>query len=159
MRKSIVLDANLLVLFVVGLTDPAYVDKHKRLRAYDLLALHLLEEYIIASSKEVLVTPHALSEASNHLRQIAEPARSHIGRTFQKFIERSKEIYVKSATASSRAEFLDLGLSDSALMEVAKEDVVIVSVDLDLCIAAEIAGYSALNFNHVRDDAYNEATP
>jgi hypothetical protein len=158
MRKSIVLDANLLVLFVVGLTDPAYVDKHKRLRAYDLLALHLLRN-IIASSKEVLVTPHALSEASNHLRQIAEPARSHIGRTFQKFIERSKEIYVKSATASSRAEFLDLGLSDSALMEVAKEDVVIVSVDLDLCIAAEIAGYSALNFNHVRDDAYNEATP
>ena len=43
-------------------------------------------------------------------------------------------------------------MSDAALLEVAKDDIAILSADFDLCLAAEIAGYPTVNFNHVRDD-------
>jgi len=151
MRKTIVLDANLIALLIVGYTNPAYIPTHRRLREYDLDSFALLKD-LISRAKELLVTPNALAEASNLLRQIAEPARTLIGRTFARFIARTRETYVKSLDASSREEFLRLGLSDTALLEVAKDDIAILSVDLDLCIAAQIAGYQVVNFNHVRED-------
>jgi hypothetical protein len=155
MKKPVVLDANLTILLVVGLTDPAYISRHKRLQEYDIASLNLLKG-IIAASGGVMVTPNTLTEASNILRYVAEPAKSLIGRTFENFIQRAEETYITSAGAASREQFLSLGLADCALLEIAKNDVAILSVDLDLCIAAEIAGYSVVNFNHVRDAHYSQ---
>ena len=149
MRKTIVLDANLLVLLIVGLAGRKYISMHKRLREYREADFELLSK-LIAESAGVVVTPNALTEASNLLRQINEPARSEIGRAFHVFTSKAREIYVRSADASSRSEFLRLGLSDSALLEVSKDDIVILSADLDLYLAALTADYTAVNFNHER---------
>ena len=71
-------------------------------------------------------------------------------------IQQTQEIFVESKEASSRQEFLRVGLTDAGLLEVAKADVAILSVDLELCIAAETAGYSAINLNHIRDAYYEQ---
>ena len=153
MPKSVVLDTNLLVLFVVGLVDPKYIAIHKRLRTYDADDFDLLRR-IVSISGGLIVTPNTLSEASNLLKQINEPARTMIGRGFRQMIERVQEVYVESAIASARPEFLRLGLTDSAILHVGKDDVVLLSADFDLCIAAQSAGYEAQNFNHLRDGSY-----
>ena len=153
MRNTIALDANLLVLLVVGLTERKYISVHKRLREYDVADFDLLRA-LISNSAGVAVTPNALSEASNLLRQIAEPARTQIAMAFRQLIKKTDEIYVRSADASARAEFLRIGLSDSALLEVSKKNIVVLSVDLDLYLAARAAGYEAINFNHLRDSYY-----
>ena len=150
MAKTIALDANLIVLLVVGLTDETYIEKHKRLKAF-MIADYKLLLSTIKTGAQIVVTPNALSEASNLLRQIAEPAKGQIGVVFKRLVKNTKEIYVASAPATEREEFLRLGLSDSALLEVAKDEVVILSTDLDLCVAAEMAGYDVVNFNHLRD--------
>lgn len=150
MRKKIVLDANLLVLLVVGLTDRDLIAKHKRLRIYTHDDFEILQRTIQESSG-ILVTPNALSEASNFLRQIADPDRSSISTVFSALIQKTSELYIKSADASLRKEFLWLGLADNVLLEVGKLDVVLVSTDAALCVAAQKAGYSALNFNHIRN--------
>ena len=46
MRKTIALDANLLVLLVVGLTKLKDIEAHKRLKAYGVDDFRLLEELI-----------------------------------------------------------------------------------------------------------------
>jgi hypothetical protein len=150
MPKTIALDANLLVLLVVGLTERNYISVHKRLKAYSVADFELLSA-LISASAGVAVTPNSLSEASNLLRQISEPAKRQIAIKFRELIKRTDEIYVTSADASSRTEFLRIGLSDSALLEVSKKNIVVLSVDLDLCTAALAAGYEAINFNHVRE--------
>jgi len=156
MRKMIALDANLLVLLVVGLTERKYISIHKRLKEYDLTDFDQLKA-LISHSAGIAATPNALSEASNLLRQINEPAKTQIAIAFRELIKSTREIYVKSVDAASRTEFLRIGLSDSALLEVgkttevSKKNMVILSVDLDLYIAACAAGYEAINFNHVRD--------
>jgi len=150
MRKAISLDANLLVLLIVGLAGPKFISKHKRLQTYDAEDFNLLK-HAISESSGLVVTPNTLSEASNLLRQGREPMKTLINDVFRNFINSTKEIYIKSANASSRSEFARLGLSDGALLEIAKGDIVVLSADLDLCVAAEVAGYAAINFNHVRD--------
>jgi hypothetical protein len=87
----------------------------------------------------------------NLLRQINEPAKTQIAIAFRELIKKTNEIYVTSADASSRSEFLRIGLSDSALLEVSKKNIVILSVDLERYLAALTAGYEAVNFNHLRD--------
>lgn len=148
--KVIALDANLLVLLIVGLTARKYIAVHRRLRAYSAADFDRLTA-LISASAGVVVTPNVLSEASNLLRQISEPAKTQIAAAFREVIKRTEEIYVTSADAASRSEFLRLGLADSSLLEISKRNIVILSVDLDLYLAARAAGYDAFNFNHVID--------
>lgn len=153
MSKTIVLDTNLLVLLIVGLTNERYIAMHKRLKAYNIDDFKLLVA-TMADSDGLVVTPNTLSETSNLLRQISDPAKSAIHAVFRNFIQRSAECYVKSNDAVDRPEFVRLGLSDMAILEVAKDDVLILSADLDLCVAAEMAEYPVMNFNHIRDAYY-----
>ena len=67
---------------------------------------------------------------------------------FRLFIKQTREIYVTSRDAADRQEFVRLGLSDAVLLEVAKQDLFILSADLDLYLAAAAAGYQVANFNH-----------
>jgi hypothetical protein len=150
MRKTVALDANLLVLLAAGLAGVRYIAMHRRLQEYTQADYELLT-HLIAASAGVVVTPNALSEASNFLRQIKEPARSEIGAVFRALIQKTDEIYIVSEDACVRGEFLRLGLADAALLEVAKRNIVILSVDLDLYLSALNAGYEAVNFNHVRE--------
>ena len=64
MAKSVVLDANLLVLLVAGYTDKSLIERHKNLSAYDADGFDLLVE-TLADYSHVILTPNALTEASN----------------------------------------------------------------------------------------------
>lgn len=146
---AIVLDTNLLVLLVVGLASPDYVLQHKRLRAYSQSDFTLLKE-LISAAPVIIVTPNTLTEASNLLRQIPEPARTHIALTFRAILELTEEHYVESRQAAERKEFVRLGLTDAVLLNTTAEAHVLLTADLDLYLAAVNDGRSAVNFNHYR---------
>lgn len=150
MRKLIALDANLLVLLVVGLTKLEYIPMHRRLQQYSIDDFQLLKR-AISESAGIVVTPNALSEASNLFRQVRDPAKTKLMLAFRFFVERTEELYIRSIDACSRSEFLRHGLADNALLEVAKNDVVMLSTDGSLCDDSNDAGYSAINFNVLRE--------
>ena len=57
-----------------------------------------------------------------------------------------------SADAVRSRDFTRLGLTDSALLEVATEETPVVPVDLGLYLAASTSNPdSAINFTHLRD--------
>ena len=62
-----------------------------------------------------------------------------------------KEVHIPSKDASARPEYLFLGLSDSALLELAEGDFTLLSADAKLCLSAANAGCEAVNFNHLRN--------
>ncbi len=144
------LDANLLVLLVVGATDQALVRRHRRLQAFDPDDYELLVE-LLGNYPQVLVTPNTLTETSNLLSQHAEPQRSRFFDTFRSLIEINKEIVVASVEASGNASFRRLGLTDAALLEVVTADTPLITVDLDLYVAALAkAPGAAINFTHLQ---------
>lgn len=148
---SIILDSNLLVLLITGITSRNYISKHRRLRAYSEADYDLLSEVLDSASKLIL-TPHTLTEASNLLGQIGEPARTHIAAVFQAFIKSKGETYIESPRAADQKEFLRLWLTDAVLLAELENDHTLLTVDLDLYIAALDRGFRAENFNHIRPE-------
>ena len=144
-------DANLLVLLVVGSTGRNLIGKHRRLREYSEEDYDILLN-ALSQVEQVFVTPNTLTETSNLLGQHGDPERSLFFNTLRFIIHGSEEVVVQSVVASSRSEFNRLGLTDAALLEVATEETPLLTVDLDLCLAAQQEGYErAVNFTRLRN--------
>jgi hypothetical protein len=106
----------------------------------------------IQRSRGIKVTPHCLAEASNFLRQIADPDRTRIGALFQLCIKQFEELYVASAVAAARPEFFRHGLADMTVIEAIQESDILLSLDGQLCNDVQVAGKNAITFARVRED-------
>jgi hypothetical protein len=148
---SIILDACLLLLLVVGTASRDYITKHRRLQAYTDADFILLTQ-ILSRATKVIVTPNTLTETSNLAGYIAEPARAHIYELLRVLVEaaETEEQYIESKVATARTEFVRLGLTDSALLQLATESHILLTVDLDLYLAALKQGLKAENFTYHR---------
>ena len=146
------IDANLLVLFVVGREDPALIAKHRRLEGYSTGDYVILLE-LIDKVDQVFVTPNTLTETSNLLGQHGEPERSRLFQRLRSIVQDSREVVVASAVATNNRAFERLGLTDAALLEVATADTPLLTVDFDLYIQAALTKGedTVVNFINYRD--------
>lgn len=149
---TIILDANLLLLLVVGSADRSFITKHKRLRSYTDEDFDLLRLFLSRASS-IIVTPNALTEASNLAGYISDPARTTIYQMFRAIVQTPTciEFAVESKLAVSRTEFIRLGLTDSVLLHLATDSHTLLTADVDLYLAAIAQGLKAENFNHYRN--------
>ena len=146
-----ILDANLLVLLVVGSENRDLIPRHRRLQHYSAEDYDILLE-LLEDADQLFVTPNTLTEASNLIRQRGEPERSLLMGRLQFLINGSREIVVASVEASSHEKFEQLGLTDAALLEVASSETPLLTVDFDLYLAALESGEErAVNFTHYRN--------
>ena len=153
MPKAILIDTSLLLLLIVGLTDRRLIDRHKRLGDYDEDGFDLLVEKLREFS-EVVLTPNTLTETSNLLRMIGDPDRESLTHTLRDYIQGHTERYIRSEEASNEASFIRLGLTDAALMRASREQMVLLSADHKLYLAATEEGFEALNFAHLYDTRF-----
>ncbi len=151
MLSAVVVDANLLVLLVVGHHDPDLISKHRRARIFDIQDYNLLCRELNRFHK-VLVTRNTLTEVSNLLSQHGEPEKSQLLRVLGGLIQKVDEVVVASTQASHHPSFERLGLTDAGLLEIISPETPLLTVDLDLYVEAVRGGqYRAFNFNHMRD--------
>ena len=150
MPSALFIDANLIVLLVVGLAGRELIARHRRTRMFTVEDFDRLIR-AISPVAELRVTPNTLTEASNLLGQHGEPQRSQLLLTLRALIEQSPETVIASADAARHVAFPRLGLTDAALLEVVSADAPLLTVDLDLYVAALAGGEEvAINFNHWR---------
>ncbi len=146
-RKAF-LDANLLVLLVVGLVDKRLVERHRRTRAfttenYDLL-LRMLENVEL-----LCVTPNTLTEASNLLEK---PDDTRFLDRLGKLIEESEETVVDSKIAIRNRKFTRIGLTDAVLLDVISTEQPLLTTDAELYGIASAKGKGfAFNFRHYQN--------
>ena len=145
------LDANLLVLLVVGSESRDLISKHRRLEDYTVEDYDILFD-LLEGADQLFVTPNTFTETSNLVSQHGEPERSLLMTRLRYLIHGSQEIVVTSAGASSNSQFERLGLTDAALLDAVTSDTPLLTVDLDLYLAALEAGEErAVNFTHYRN--------
>ena len=145
------IDANLLMLLVVGSVGRDLIEKHRRLSGYTAEDYDILIG-LINRVERVYVTPNTLTETSNLLAQHRDPERSRFFERLRFIIQESKEVFVASKLASSNSAFNRLGLTDAALLEAVTPDTPLVTVDFKLYLAANARGQEvALNFTHFRN--------
>ena len=151
MRKTgFFIDSILLVLLIVGSVGKKPIGKHRRLRRFSEEDYDRLTS-LIARVDQVLVTRNTLTETSNLLAQHKDPERSLFSRRLRFVIEESQEVVIASRTASRNNAFQRLGLTDAALLEAVAEEQPLITVDLDLYLAAIAKGQRmAMNFTHIQ---------
>lgn len=147
--KQIVIDSNLLVLLVVGLTDLNLVGKHKRTKSFEAADYKLLADSL-ANFDQIVVTPHILTETSNLVSQVGEPAMSALRTTLAKLLETQKEEFESSSEVAKHHWFPRLGLTDCAILNLVANKMPLITTDLDLYLAAAKENDKAINFNHLR---------
>ena len=144
----IYIDANLLVLLVVGATGKDLIARHRRLRTFEIADYERLVR-LIRETDRVLVTPNVLTEASNLLAQHGNPERSRFFDTLRALIWKAEETVVASRVAADKSAYNRLGLTDAALLEVVSRANPLITVDLDLYLAASAKeSEAAFNFRH-----------
>lgn len=151
--RQLLVDSNLAVLLIVGLLDKRHIASHKRLQVYDESDFDLLARFV-GSYSSLILSPNVLTETSNLIRQVGEPRRTDLSNAMARFVAQFEERIVPSGIAVARAEHSRLGLTDAVLLELAADGATILTVDLDLYLAASSAGYDPVNFNHLREAAF-----
>lgn len=151
-HQGVLIDANLIVLHVVGCVDTELIRSHKRTRdrGYgedEFVLLQLLLEGFVRR----VATPSILAEASNLAGQTGGALRQRCLDLLGQEIERIEERYDPSRELASTEVFSDLGLADCSVLRAADQGYLVLTDDAKLQIALAVAGKDCLHFTHLRE--------
>ena len=150
--RGVLVDSNLLVLFLVGMVNKRRILEFKRTQSFTIEDFDLLAR-LIGWFGRLIATPHVLGQVSD-LADLPGKERLQIRRLFKSVIERMEESYDLSRVLVSDPIFERLGLTDAAIATVCSRGVLVLTADLELQLAVQRQGADALNFNHVRPLAW-----
>ncbi|MGA2038064.1 MAG: hypothetical protein ABSH42_02210 [Bryobacteraceae bacterium] len=146
--KGALIDANLLVLYLVGKTNKRRARDFKPGDDFEIEDLDLLE-CLVAYLGKPITTPHILTEVSNLAKLHGKDLASfRLGYKF--LVEEMVEFYDESRGVVSDAAFMRLGLTDAAIAMLERRKLLVLTVDLDLWDMLQRRGVDAVNFNHLR---------
>jgi hypothetical protein len=138
------LDTNVLLLLVIGLTDRQLIGQHKRTRQFDAGHVDQLITWI-GEAIQIATTSNVLTEVSNLGAQIGEPRRSHIRGVLAELIRACTEIHLPGRLVIEDPHFLRLGLTDALILELGTNDHHVLSVDAPLCHGCHAVGLPYTN--------------
>jgi rRNA-processing protein FCF1 len=150
--RHIFVDTNLLLLFVVGSSEPRLIARHKRTNQFTVEDYKLLRKFL-RRFQSLVATPNVLTEVSNLLDQAGGPVPQKLQKLLASVIEELDEQYVASRDCCALEEFRRLGLADSSILRLAQGegDLAVLTDDGHLYLALQKKGIAAVNFNHLRE--------
>jgi hypothetical protein len=146
--SGLVVDTNLLLLFLIGRTNKNRILSFKRTQAYVPEDFDLLDRFM-AQFKILITTPHVLTEVSN-LGKLQGQEQEAFRSQFTLMIEESREHYDESRLVVKQDCFGSLGLTDAAITSLASRGLLFLTDDLQLYLTLVKHGADAINFNHLR---------
>jgi hypothetical protein len=143
-KTGALFDANLLLVYAVGMYDkgrlPHY--SHTKQYVYDFDLIKALVKFFPV----IYTTPNILTEIGNLGGKLG-PAFFSILKTVVQF---SDEQYCASKDAVSEASFHKLGLTDAGIIGLAANKYVVITADWPLYQILRFKGIDAVNINHLR---------
>jgi predicted nucleic acid-binding protein len=150
---AVLVDTNLAILLCVGLCGRENIAKHPRLKSvYDSNDFDLLYD-ALSRAKGLVFSPYVLSETSNLVRQkIHNPLKNRLSEMLKSLIQAGSEIQIECMKIVEDSDYLRLGLTDAALLSILEKhpNLLLLTVDLDLYLAAASRGHHVRNFSHIR---------
>ena len=151
---QVLLDTNVLLLYLCGAVAPEMLGRVKRLDGFDKEDFGLLSASIARCSGQ-LTTPNLLTEASNLLNVGGRKTEVFAGASvaLARYIEEIDEVFSPSEEllrANPKA-YLELGLADCSVLAAAKaKEARLITVDAMLFGFAKGMSLEAVNLRHFR---------
>ena len=146
---GVIVDSNLLLLFIIGSFDEQLISTFKRTKTYTGSDYRILSEFLSAFS-EILVTPNILTEVSNLSNQLPESYKPDYFTQFGEHIGRMQEHFHSSNSLRTHDSFVKFGLADASIHECAEHGRLVLTDDARLADFLGRRGIDVLNFNHIR---------
>lgn len=151
--KGLLIDTNLLLLYVIGMYDQDRIPKFKRTMAFTIDEFFLLAT-VFDSFDKIITTPNILTEVSNLSGQLPNNLHSYFSSDFAGRIPTLEERYIESGAISASVHFNKFGLTDAGIVDTVKGNYLVLTDDLKLFSYLQNLGIDAINFNHIRSLAW-----
>jgi len=152
--KSILLDSNLLLVFLAGSMNSRLFGSFKRVSAYTRDDFDLLVR-MLGSFTVLLTTPHILTEVSNLANTMPEQFKQDWHRNIAALIATQqdtpslRERWTSALELAAMPEFVAFGIADAALTKVSS-DALVVTEDYRLSNVLRSQGVPVINFGDLR---------
>jgi rRNA-processing protein FCF1 len=147
--NKVIIDANLLTLWIVGQVSEDLVPKCRRTRQYTVDDYLVLANYLTRFIT-VIITPNIATEVSNLIGVLKDDhlikARTILAGGFEAWTE----VYFKSVAAKDIPEYMRLGLTDAAILLSVSRETEVLTDDFDLYRVLTKRGIIVTNFTHLR---------
>jgi hypothetical protein len=148
-QDGVILDSNLLLLFVIGTYDPNRISTFKNTQKYTAEDFVLLTRVLERVDRRV-ITPNIATEVDNLGRQLRENEYDKFADVFSQLCRGIFEVYVSTATATSAELYPPLGLTDSITIQLAQDNLLTITDDFELSNRLSSLGMDVININHIR---------
>ena len=148
--KGVLIDSNLLLLHLVGTVEPKWIGdgRYNKLSKYTFKDFAILRR-LLACFSVAVTTPHVLTELSNLCNDLPMDVRERVLARLSEVLMTSAEMEAESLNTANHVEFRFLGLTDTRLLELSN-DYLVVSDDVRMVTRFAKSGWGALNFNFLR---------
>jgi hypothetical protein len=143
-RSGALLDANLLLIYAVGMYDKNLLPTFHYTKQYT--NDFTLIEHLIAFFSVLYTTPNILTEVSNLGGKLGPKFFVTLGT----MVSVLQEEYCISNDAASNAAFGKLGLTDAGIINVAANKCLVLTADWPLYQTLQHQNVDAVNINHLR---------
>jgi rRNA-processing protein FCF1 len=148
-QAGILIDTNILLLYVVGLVNKKRISSFKRTKQFTPEDYDLLSQ-ILKFFQKIVTTPNILTEVNSLANQLGEPERSKCLELFGQAIARLEEIHKPSEQLAQLPEFQTFGLTDCGILSLAEGSHLVLTDDLRLATTLQRKGIDTVNFNNIR---------
>lgn len=147
--KGLLVDSNLLLLYFVGAYDPRRISTFKGTAQFGQDDFDLLLR-LVGLFERIVTTPNILTEVSNLSGQLRKDEKRTYFEDFANVVPRFSEHYGVSSEICALQHFKDFGLTDSGIIDLARDSFLVLSDDGPLIGYLQNVGIDVINFNHVR---------
>jgi hypothetical protein len=145
---GVVVDSNLLVLYLVGRVNRRRITRFKRTRAYSEEDFEVLAGFL-RSFRKRFATPTVWAEVSN-LTDLDWPELAKMRRIMREEMELTIEEYRPSRDLAGYPVFATLGVTDASISDLSERGLLVLTDDLDLHVWLLDHGADSCNFNQIR---------
>lgn len=146
--KKVLIDTNLLVLFIAGALKPSLIGHHRRLRSFSTEDFNRLNRMVREYHVHVS-TPNVLTEASNLLGSEHQQITQGAAEALCLYAAGLDEIYQPSRDIMRETAYTKLGLADATILQTALlNDVEVLTVEFPLHNILTSLGGTSLNLRH-----------
>lgn len=159
-KHGIILDTNILILYIVGLTSPDKISQNKKTSRYDYRHLDFIKGLVsICKGRKPIITPHLLPEVDHMLSLSSNKASSTSKSRYLEaaihVIKGANEINVPAKCIMNNQAFIRFGATDISIMELAKNGYAVLTDDLILSDCLKRMKISAMTFDDYNAAEYN----
>lgn len=145
--RGVLIDTNLLLLFVVGSVNSELIPKLSRTSNYSPQDFQIIEKAIDFFDKKI-TTPHVLTEVSNLVD------RTELQTGLSTYVANAVENFVESNQIMANSAFSAFGLADTAILDLSANEYLVLTDDGPLFGLLTNRGVDVVSLNILRKNMF-----